>query len=124
MIEEAPAWKHTYTTMFLEHLYICFSENIDPRRFGWPGRRNRYFGVAFHRSFVLDVYSNLQNVIPLFERTCHTTWECFLIAHADPELSGELDLELEWAINRKKSLAHGQSLQNIRGLPGGHSSWH
>jgi hypothetical protein len=105
----------------LEDDYVVFSAIMDPQQFGWPGRRKRYLGVAFHKTYVLQTYSTLDNVLPIFERimTQGLDWQVFFVAENEADLDGELDIELAWAGNRKTSRAEGRSMEELKALPGG-----
>jgi hypothetical protein len=76
-------------------------------------------GVLCETRYVLQVFSSLDNIIPLFERTCVVSWRCLFVSHLEEELAGELDQELAWALSRKKSAGFGKSVAEARAAPEG-----
>jgi site-specific DNA-cytosine methylase len=82
------------------HKYLVESMKLEPQSFGWPTARPRRWTVMTHRVQVLEAYSTLANVVPLFYRVCQTTWHSYFVSSLTEKLE-----ELQWACARKSSSA-------------------
>ena len=82
------------------HKYLVESMKLEPQSFGWPTARPRRWTVMTHRVQVLEAYSTLANVVPLFYRVCRTTWHSYFVSSLTEKLE-----ELQWACARKNSSA-------------------
>ena len=89
---------------------------VDPTLLGWCGRRPRFWAACFHKSYVLQIYNHLDNVIELFRRNCQCSWRELLVAESHPVLKDELEAEITWASKRPKS-QHRHDTRDILSLP-------
>lgn len=90
-------------------LYVITRAAICPTDIGWVARRPRAWFLCIHKRSMADgPLCSLENVLPIFRRSCSVTWSvCF---DATPS---ELEAELEWAASRRCSMAHGKALVEI-----------
>jgi hypothetical protein len=114
-MEESDHWPRGTTELVFGDTHHIQEGIFDAVDFGFANHRRRYWAVLLHKAYLLDVYSNLRNVMPLFARTCAHTWhEYFVDLNTNPAIRAELISELDWAKARPKSCAKGQ---NIDALP-------
>jgi site-specific DNA-cytosine methylase len=77
---------------------------LDPRQFGWVGKRSRFWGVLLHKHFVSSILADLAPTIAMFQRMVSATWRILLTATRE-----EVEAELEWASGRPGSMSHASA---------------
>jgi site-specific DNA-cytosine methylase len=82
---------------------------LDSTQFGFPIRRNRFYGVLLHRMLVLECSASFGAIVRSFHRPTSADFAVFFTAAQE-----EFDHELEWAISRPNSQALGKSLRDVR----------
>jgi hypothetical protein len=86
--------------------YVPSYTILDPRMFSWPVRRVRFYGVLIHKSIVSHgevprpmAQFDLLSVVSVFMRLCGVSYHCLL----EDTTAEEIEQELSWMKNRKKS---------------------
>jgi hypothetical protein len=92
----------------LGDLYCVQGDIAEAEDFGNFSRRSRWWGVLLHRRQVVEIYSRLSNIIPLFHRTRTVAWPAILIAE-----DSEISRELETAAKRRQSKAYQQNFDEF-----------
>ncbi|CAK0868075.1 unnamed protein product, partial [Prorocentrum cordatum] len=96
--------------------YIWQSMILDGPDFGHPVRRKGFYGIGHRREKVGPAIASMANVMPVFYRELGKsfTFHDFTIV---PAGSDEARSELDWARNRKKSLAYARPIQQLLAQP-------
>ena len=115
LVEESDKFELKILTEFLGSAYIFRSGVYCSGKdgMGWVNRRLRFMAAGFHRVYVSEVYSSLDNVMKLFTRTCTQDWSIVAEADNDNELREELQDEIDWAINRPTALGKNMASEMI-----------
>ena len=95
--------------------YICTGLTLCGTKFGWAGRRRRFYGVGIHRDLVARCYCTMDNIVNLFERVCKLNFNKVMIAEKEPSMSDEISSQLAWAARRPKSNARDMPLDELAG---------
>jgi hypothetical protein len=115
IIEEAESIDVDMLNLFLGHKYILQHTTLCPSKYGALCRRPRFWAAAFHRSYISQVYSSLDNVARVFERVgLAPWWTVFDWGEEQEQVKSELDRSLQWSAGRSSSMAHGKSLRDIK----------
>ena len=92
-------------------IYLLEAVEMKPED-SWVARRPRLYIVGIYRQALLDKFCTLSDTVQLFSRYVEVSYRVLLVA-----TERELDEELEWAIERRDSLARGMTLAQVKQLP-------
>eukprot|EP00959_Pyramimonas_sp_CCMP1952_P451851 9460377-Pyramimonas_sp.AAC.1 len=108
LVECSDRLKPEVLDSILGHLYVITYDILDPTRFGWVGRRPRFYAMLILKDSLMTQYCDMTLMASFFSRQCDISWRDLMLS-----TDKEKEDEIKWALSRPTSISKGKEVEEV-----------